>query len=886
MATSPRSQTLESGQRAAAGTDKRAEAFSYLAAGLLCCAALIWVMQLWHADMRVPFFYGVQTDLSFENMLIKDNAENGWYLHNPRLGAPGVQDLRDFPIPASVHYLSMKAIGWFTSSWGEVENIYYLAGFLLATWSALAVQRHFGIGRGPAVVTALLFAFAPFHFYRGENHLRLSTYYVIPLTGLVLLWVMWDEALFVTMRRGRFLVLPRPTRKGLTAIAVCVILAGLDVYYACLTGLLLVVAGIYRAFEQRTFRRLGPATILAAIILLAVIVNLLPSIVHILAEGKNPEVAVRGPIEAEIYSLKLTQLVLPVTGHRIPWLAGFKAAYNGTPLQTPISEGDGSALGACFAAGFCFLLLTLFAGYPCSGRPRHRELIHSLARLNLGAFLLGTMGGVGAMLALTISPQIRAYARVGIFISFFSAMAVAAVLDEIRRRWVRPGLYGWIFRGALACLFVAGILDQTTSADVPPYPYARAQYSNDADFSARAEGLLPHGTMVLQLPYVRFPDYPPPRGIAPYDPLRPYLHSVSLRWSFGAMKGRYWDSWQGDLLTRPIEDVLEAAAVAGFGAVCIDRNGYADRAASIETWLRGMGLPSIESRDGRLSLYDIGPYAARLRAAYGPEEWARARETVLHPLVLDWLPQCSSLEGNAGHNWRWCGSRDGLMVENPSGHARKIEIHGALAAAAGGACSVGVGGPGWTETLRVSNTALAPLRESLDVAPGTSIFRFKSDCRRLLTAADPRPLVFRVEDFGAALPDAPPAPEFAWKGGFYGLETGGGQTWHWCTDAGELVIRNPGPTSEVSVRMRLAAAPGVTAPLSIAGPGFAESVPIGLAGTVFSKRLTVPPGDTAIRFSSRATPVVVGKDPRKFVFRVEDLRLGNPLLAPRVISVN
>jgi phosphoglycerol transferase len=664
---------------------------------------------------------------------------------------------------------------------------------------------------------------------------------------------------------------------------VCVILGSSGIYYAYFTIVLLAVASLYRIVEQRSIRRTGSAAILALTIVAAIAVNLMPNLLHFFADGRNPEVAARAPFEAEIYSLKMTQLVLPVTGHRIPWLAGFKAAYNGTPLRTPISEGDGAALGACFAAGFGFLLLTLITGYPGS---RHRALIQRLGRLNLCAFLLGTLGGVGSILAWTISPEIRAYARMGIFISFFAAMAVAAVLDEIRHRWVRPGLYSWMFRGALAAILVAGILDQTTSANVPLYQHASEQYHNDAEFAARAEGLLPHGAMILQLPFVGFPEYTPPRAMAPYDHLRPYLHSVSLRWSYGAMKGRFWDAWQSDLLSRPIEDVLEAAAVAGFGGLYIDRNGYADRGAAIQTSLRSAGLTSIESPNGRLWIYDIRPYAARLRAEYGPREWALARDAVLDPLVLRWLPQCSSLAGTAGRNWRWCGSHAGLMVENASGHARRIEIYGALDAAAAGECNVRMGGPGWTETFPVSNTTLAALRHTLEVPPGTSVFRLISDCPRLLSTADPRVLVFRVDDFGAALPDTPPTPELGWKGGFYGLETGAGKTWHWCTASGELVIRNPGATSEVSLSMRLAAAPGVTGPLSIIGPGFTRSVAIGPVDTLFSKRLAFPPGDTVIRFSSQATPVTVGSDPRKFVFRVEDLRFGDPLLVPHLIQVN
>jgi phosphoglycerol transferase len=863
------------------GANWLAEAFTFLLSGLLCCAALIWVLHLWRADVRVPLQYGYASDLLFDCMLAKDVVDNGWLLDNPRLGAPGEQDLRDFPMPELVTSLSMKIMSRFTSSWGALVNLYFLAGFLLATWSALLVLRHFGIARAPAVVAALLFAFAPYHFYRGENHLRLSAYFVIPLASMVLLWIMYDEPIFAPLRRGRFVVLPVPTRKGMASIAVCAILGSDGAYYAFFTILLLICAGVYRAFEGRSFRRAKAAAMLAGVIVLALVLNLLPNTVHILVNGKNPEAAVRLPVEAEIYALKLTELVLPVTGHRIPQLAGFKAAYNGTPQPTPISEGDGSALGACCAGGFCFLLLTLVAGYR---GPRHRELIRGLGRLNLCAFLIGTLGGVGAILALTISPQIRAYARVGIFISFFSAMAFAAILDEIRRRWTRPGLYDWIFRCALAGIVVAGILDQTTPANVPLYRHASEQYHNDAEFAARAESLLPRGAMVLQLPFVRFPEYPPPHRMGPYDHLRPYLHSVSLRWSYGAMKGRYWDAWQGRLLARPIEDVLDAAAVAGFGALYVDRNGYADRGASIQTSLRGIGLKPIESLDGRFWLYDVGPYAAGLRDKLGPLEWSRAHEAVLHPLLLRWLPLCSGLEGGAGHDWRWSGSHGGFTLENPSRQAQMVEIHGLVAAATGGVCSLRIDGPAWKETVPLDSAQT--LAHSLEIPPGTSTVRLRSDCGRLLASGDPRPLVFRIDNFRAALADAAPIPELAWSGGFYPLEKDGGRTWHWCSASGELTFWNPGPASETVIRMIVASSQASPSPLSITGPEFAESVTISQAGTLFSKRFLVPQGSSVVRFSSSAAPLLPPNDPRKLVFRVEDLRYGEPLLAPHLIQAN
>jgi phosphoglycerol transferase len=868
----------QTGGRSGAGW--LAEAIAFLLSGLLCCAALIWILQLWRADVRVPIQYGYSgVDLTFECMLAKDLVDNGWVLRNPRLGAPGEQDLRDFPMPDVVTPLSMKIIGGFTSSWGAIVNLYFFAGFLLATWSSLAVLRHFGMARAPAGVAALLFAFAPYHFYRGESHLHLSAYYMVPLVGMVLLWVMYDKPMLVRVRRNRFSRLPAITRKGMAAIAICAILGSNGAYYAFFTILLLMGAGLYRAFDGRNFRRVGSAAMLVGVIALALVLNMLPNIVHIFVAGKNPEVAVRSPAEAELYALKLTQLVLPIAGHRVPQLAALTAAYNRAQPRA-VNETEGAALGTFAAAGFCFLLLSLVAGYPWQ---RHRELAHHLSLLNLCAFLIGTLGGIGSLAALTIWSQFRAYNRISIFIAFFSVMALAAVLDELWRRWACTVVQRLVSSAVLVSVLVVGLLDQTSRASVPSYELCTAQYYNDADFAAQAERWLPHGSMVLQLPFMVFPETPPSGSMRPYDPLIPYLHSTTLRWSYGTMKGRYWSAWQARLATLPIEDVLNTASAAGFGAIYIDRNGYADKGTATGAKLTTLGLARIESRDGRFWLYDIQPYAARMQAEYTPELWANTREAVLHPLLVQWLPQCSGMEGDAQRNWHWCGSQGGFSLENPSAQARKIEIDGAVVPGSAGTCSLRIDGPGWAETMPLRSGSPRPLTHSLTVPPGTSVVRLKSDCQRPLVPTDPRPLVFRIDNFRAILADAAPSPELTWSAGFYPLEQDAGRNWHWCSSSGELLIRNAGPDSENVISMILASGKAPSAPLSITGPGFAESVTIGPASAMFSKRFLIPHGISVVRFATPAAPLLSPNDSRKLVFRVEDLRLGSSLLAPTII---
>jgi len=430
------------------------------------------------------------------------------------------------------------------------------------------------------------------------------------------------------------------------------------------------------------------------------------------------------------------------------------------------------------------------------------------------------------------------------------------------------------------------MLDQTTPADVPSYQSASGQFRSDAEFAERAEHWLPQGSMVLQLPFVPFPEALPPGSMKPYDPLLPYLHSTTLRWSYGAMSGRYWDAWLAGLASLPIEDTLDAAAAAGFRAICIDRDGYADRGTDIGARLSALGLARMVARNGRFWLYDIQPYAIRQQAQFTPAERARTRDAVLHPLVLRWLPQCSGREGDDRQNWHWCGREGGLLFENLSAQLKDVEIHGALVPATSGTCNLRIDGPGWAETESLNSASPQPLAHSLEIPPGKSTVRLRSDCRQMRALPDPRPLVFRIDNFRAALANAPPIPELVWSGGFYPLEKERGRTWRWCSSAGELILRNPGAATETVIRMIVVSSQAMPSPLSITGPGFADSVTISPVGTEFSKRFLVPQGSSVIRFSSPAPPLMAPNDPRKLVFRVEDLRLGEPLLTPHLIQAN
>jgi len=360
--------------------------------------------------------------------------------------------------------------------------------------------------------------------------------------------------------------------------------------------------------------------------------------------GSNTEAGKRTPVEAEIYGLKMTHLLLPIEGHRLEFLRNARQTYD---RSTASYEGVTASLGTVGDLGVIFLLGWLF----CSPqRWTDAELISALAVLTLSAVLLGTVGGLGTIFNFLVSPQIRAYNRISVYIAFFSLFAVALLLDAWKRRMGGGKIATYLSHGLLGVILCLGILDQTIASFAPDYAGGKSRYQAEQDFVAQIEASVPSGAMIFQLPNVRFPATTPPiAAMQAYDELRGYLRSRSLRWSSGAMRGRPEALWaerngldigadQADAGSKGERRInlqlppqaLNTLAFAGFSGIYIDRQGFWDLGVSIISQLQSLlGETPIVSQNRRLAFFNLSAFAQALRAKYTPEQWEAERRRVL-----------------------------------------------------------------------------------------------------------------------------------------------------------------------------------------------------------------------------------------------------------------
>ena len=451
------------------------DACAYLLAAVLSVLLLIPVLGLHKAHLSVP-----ASDLSdalITNMWIKSTLTNGWYLHNPDVGMPTGLDYHDFPQADALNFLVIKLLSLVSHDHAVVGNLYFLLTFPLTALSSLFILRRFGLSRGSALLASLLFAFLPYHFMKGKGPLFLANYCFVPLVVLLALRL-YENGEF-TFRGKRFPL----SWQGLGAVVVCLLTSSAGVYYAFFGCVLLLVAGMAASLNRRYVRPLAQAGLLVACIVAGTAANLAPSFLYQYRNGANPSAVVRSPEEAERYGVKIAQLLLPITHHRLGFLADLKDRYNAYCNPNHL-ENDASSLGIIASVGF----LVLVAHFLFRRRlALDSGLLDGLGILNASAFFLATVGGFGAVFSICVTSWIRSYSRISVYLAFFSLFAVAILVDRLARRWCASGKGALALAGILATLLAVGILDQTSPAYVPDYARLRKAYRQDAAFVAAIE---------------------------------------------------------------------------------------------------------------------------------------------------------------------------------------------------------------------------------------------------------------------------------------------------------------------------------------------------------------------------------------------------------------
>ena len=612
-----------------------------VAAESLGVAAFAWawaayLLRIWRMPMRLPF--DTRSDATLISSMVKTIEERGWYLHQPRLGAPFGQQFYDFPHGGETFQLvGIKVLVKVTGDWGLAMNLFFLIGFGVLAAVTFACLRMLRFGPVIAAVGSLIYTFLPYHFTHSEMHLWRSTYFTAPLAALLLVWA--------TSWRERFLVDAGHTGRGTlranlrwprvaAAATMAVVIAGSETMTTGFTMVLLASGAAVAAIRWREPLRLVVAGALIAVMALTFVVLSYPTLNYYRVHGTNDVAARRLVTESELYGLKFTRLVLPQGGHRSDALADFGAKAQDESVVR--SEG-GQALGFIGTAGFLGALYGAVGGRRRrTERPDvtpgwDRSALREQATLfTVLAFLFGTIGGGAVLLAMVGFAQIRVWDRILLIIAFF-AMVVVAMWAERLAAWLptrTPRARPLLAMAAVAVL-AFGLWD-----GIPPirktYPAIEAQHASDRAFVGAIEDRMPDGTAIFQLPVIPFPETETPGRMLDYDPLRGYLaDDGSLEWSYGSIKGRPAAEWQLYLRDRvgPV-GALPGLLGLGFDGIWLDTYGYTDGGREARQIQSAVGVEPMRSPDGRFLFFDLRDF--RRRTAMTDAQLRAAARRILH----------------------------------------------------------------------------------------------------------------------------------------------------------------------------------------------------------------------------------------------------------------
>lgn len=623
------------------------------AAALAVVAALVWIVwqNAWtRTAWDSPAAYSVDALEYLARLKLAEERGAAFLVDEtvPRLGAPGVADWSAYPMPDRPINV---ATGWLARVTGLIVagNVSLLAAHMLAVLAFFAGARLLGHRPLFAAAGGLVFGFSYFIAQRGFSHFSFALAFVVPL--------MLAFALIAGGARRR--LERRAWRVGGAAVAAIVALG--NPYFGFVFGQLLLFALLARMVLHRGRGARVVAAWLAVYLAVFVLANFAALRAMLSGEGA---VMARNYAATEIYGLRPIEFFIPPPTHR--WSAA--AELGGRYAAATSLKGElffpylglvgVAALGVLVAAGARRLV---------QGRLSLRP-----AYLPLSAWIVvfAMVGGAAAAFAFGVTDLFRATNRYSVCVLALALFALTSWATRRRSRLPRAVLTALTAGAVLLALW-----DQLPPRS-PDRKELHARVVADRQFAAALEAALPRGAMVFQLPAVPFLEQPPVGAMTDYELFRPFLHSTTLRFSYGPLADAPLQRWQRNVARLPAADCVAALERAGFAALYVRRDAFADHAAALEHALAQMGRARLLDIDHQL-VFRLQPVGAPVPpTANDPLNYDRWDDSPPAPGVSTVLVGRGwfGVEHDPRGPWRWAGQHATLLLWNASAQPRTARL--------------------------------------------------------------------------------------------------------------------------------------------------------------------------------------------------------------------
>ena len=702
--------------------------FRHVLAGIVITGLLLlYLFRLWDLNPHVPFVYagdGLLSLMSFQNM-----KEAFWYLNSSHLGFPFSQDLHDFPAVAdTTNLLISRVLISLTGDIGLTFNIQYFSSYFSAFLGAYIGSRIIRLPSAHALFIGLMFAFLPFHYLHGANHLYLSSYWMIPIWLAVTIKEITTPGWILSLESGNSFNLRQFALKKRTLLLLVLTLfsASAGFYFSVFFLLSTGFFGLLAVIRERSEKNLG-LLLMSSLGALVVSLQILPILFFQRSMGTNIEAVQRGLGELRFYSLDLTKMFLPIRDHRLPLVRDWVSS-----LDSSLQAGEyAEPLGLLLALSFLALLVI----YVFQTKSKDKfSLTSPLAQVQLFFLGMSIVGGGGYFLGVLGFTQIRVWSRITIVLAF-PALVFLFQLSQLLTNRLKNVRYQFLVFILIAAV---QILDSTPTSLAPDYSAAARDWNRDKRIASVIRNSISPQARIFQLPIVKFPESPPTFQQADYEHLRMYLHLPSAYFSYGGVKGR--ESQWLSRLSNDAKTLLTQLALVGFDAVWIDNRGFESNPSSFALFAeQEIGKSLISAENSPFALYDIQNFSADLKKSMALAEQEKIKRQLLTPISISPSGGMTSLETDGLNEWFWSSSSGLLNIQNLSGSDTRVVVAGSVDALNSG--NLAISGPCKLE-IKISQQAENFRCEFVVPKKGAQL-TFVSDNQRT-DDMDPRDLRFRV----------------------------------------------------------------------------------------------------------------------------------------------
>lgn len=556
--------------------------------------------------INTPYVYSVGDETGYY-FTLKQINDTGWNWDYSRVGAPfdykyNFSFAGNYTMNADLFVILI--ISLFTDNIAVILNIFLVIIFPLSGLCSYITCRNLKLNYLFSVLCSIVFALSPYEFWRIGGHMNLVMCCFVPFSILLCVWAVSSKNDdFLAFKKGFF-----KKGKNIATIVLCILIANNGIgYYSIFTCYFLLITTIYILLKRENKHLALVPVKMIAFIGTAFVIEIIPSIVDSILS--KTELTERAMVESELYGLKIAQLFIPMNSHGIDIIQKIIDTYNNNMVC--INENVSSYLGIAGIIGF---LLTLVISI-CADKinEERQDTLRLLSNLNIFAILLGTIGGFSALISFVFH-FLRGYNRISIFILFISLLSLFIFIQNAVDR-KNSTAHGSRFKAAAitlsCCLCLISVFDQLPTfgaRDEQMQMYSQTYYS-DHDFFENMEQDLGENASVFQLPYQVF-EGPPINQMSAYEHFKGFVHSDTLKWSFGAAPNSIEDMWWKRVSSMPAEDMINTICEAGMKAIYINAKAYTEAELvqleqSIESVIQ---QPPVVSSDGVNIYYSLNKF--------------------------------------------------------------------------------------------------------------------------------------------------------------------------------------------------------------------------------------------------------------------------------------